>query len=300
MKSSRLAVLTLTGFTILGAAPGLGADPVELRPPLRAGDVHVLSLRVESATVASSRGATREQHETTRLEYTARVTVLAVDGSGRPLRERHDDVSLTFERPGERGSLFAEDVSYEVRRERAGEVEIFVGDARIARSTEKVIADLLAHRLEHGSGPEIFEPSGDVTVGDTWILDEDAIRRFLHAQGIRVIALGGPATATLERVAGERADRELVIRYRVPVGWCQWVEMPENATASSSHALLEGQIRLSADPMREPFAARSHLEMALRGVVTKPGVARPFPWKMQTTKAVDQRTVRMPAEVASR
>lgn len=285
------------GFARLAFAFGFGffasfagaahAEQIALGARYQPGDVYALSLRTTTQTAVRARGRERHREDVT-LQYQASVLVLETDAAGRPVRERHQGVKLSFERPGETGSLFRDGASFEVRRDGDGEAELFASDARLERDVEKVVGEILASQLEHGALPALLQPGRAVEVGESWELDPKGARQLLRARGMRVIDLGGAATATLAQVAGEDGQRALAIRYRIPVSRWEPRELPANARTSESDATVEGEIRLSSD--RRPVAHTASLVRRVAGVKTASGVAAPLPWSIESAEASEQST----------
>jgi len=288
------AVLLLAA---LGPAPGALAEELRLEPGRAPGDAYVLSLRATTRTEAealTSEG--RSFREEVQIEYRATVTVLEVDAQGRPRRERHADVRMTFERPDGRGSLFAEEVGYEVRREPGGELRILAGGERVDPRIEEVVAPLLERQLGHTGLPALVDPGRAVEVGESWELDPARARSFLRERGVRVLEPAGPATASLERDA---ADGGLVIAYRVPVGWFELPEMPEGVRASESEATLEGRLQLAEEPGSGLREHSSTLDLRLHGSVSRPGSGRPLAWSLRRRQDSQQRVHELESAPAS-
>ena len=85
----------------LGSLTAL-ADPAEqisLRPRYHAGDAYVLSLSALKNAELVARGEKQKSfREDVHLRYEANVLVLETDAAGIPVRERHQDVVLSFVR----------------------------------------------------------------------------------------------------------------------------------------------------------------------------------------------------------
>ena len=115
VSNSLLAVPVLLA---LGSLPAL-ADPAEqisLRPRYHAGGAYVLSLSALKNAELVARGERGKAfREDVHLRYEANVLVLETDEAGIPVRERHQDVVLSYVRPDSSGSLF-DQASFEVRR----------------------------------------------------------------------------------------------------------------------------------------------------------------------------------------
>jgi hypothetical protein len=258
-----------------------------LAPRHQPGDAYRLSLRVSTRTESSRGGkADPEIDEDVHLDYTASVRVLEVDAEGRPVRERHDGVRLSFERPGETGSLFKEGASFEVRR--PADVQVFVAGARMERAVEKVVSDILERQLLFTLEPALVDPRRRVEVGASWSLDPSLARRLLLGRGLRVMEFGPRGSATLERRWREDVGMELVVEYQVPVKSFELTRMPAFAEASSSEARLEGQIRLGPEAGAPPIAWTSSLSLRLSGTSTAPGATQGAPWTMRSSMLVEQ------------
>jgi hypothetical protein len=282
MTSTKLPPLAF--LAALAFALPARAEQIVLAPRYQPGDTYQLSLAATTDTESMSRGATpRAASEDVALRYEAIVLVLEVDGEGRATRERHLRVALTATRPdhGER-SLFRPGASFELRRERDGEPRLFVADRRLDRELEKVVAGVLASRLEDTRLAALLDPGRPVEVGETWTLDPALARRILRERGLRVVEFGAPATARLER----DADGALVLRYAVPVSWLELRRMPPNTRAARSEGRLAGEVRLAADPRGD--AHSSSLAVAMNGAVVKTGVAPAFPWRLASTQRTEQ------------
>jgi hypothetical protein len=280
--------LALVSILALCTAPRAAAEEISLRPRYEPGDSYLLSLAVTTNTQAEG-VADASFQEDVHLDYSARVVVLAVDREGRPVRERHEDVRLTFQRPGESGSLFQDGAGYEVRREDA--LKIFVGDARAEPRIEKIVADVLEKQFEFTLEPALLDPGRPVEVGDTWELDPSVARRFLSTRGMRVAAFG-TAEATLAQSGREGDDGGWVINYSIPIERFELMGMPEHARAKESEARLEGQIRLGPPRRRIPISSISNLTLRVSGVTSPPGAAEPVPWNLNRSVMVERRSHR--------
>jgi hypothetical protein len=223
-----------------------------------------------------------------RLHYRARVTVLDVDSDGHPVREFHQDVSLTFERPDESGSMFKSGTAFEVRRIEG--IEIHVGRDRLPAAAEKVVVDVLAKQFDHTLEPALLAPGTGVELGDTWRPDASLARRFLLSRGIRVLELGDDPSVTMRGPAGAELESGSgpVIEYRIPIERFELREMPRGAEVSSSSAVLEGRVHLSAYPDRLPVSSQSQLTMTLNG--TSSVSTKTHPWGLRSSERVERRT----------
>lgn len=279
--ASRLLVLLTVIATLSISAR---AEEVVLTPRYRAGDTYALALHMTTETEFRSGSSKRQPvHDEVELGYEATVVVLETDADGQPIRERHEGVKLTFERPDQSGSLFDENVAFEVHRARDGKVEIFADGRRIGRSIEKSVAEILASQLEYTEVPALVGSGRYVEVGETWELDASLARKLLRSRGVRVIELDGPATATLESDAGG-----LVVRYRIPVAWWKPSKLPANASTARTDARFEGTIRLASEA--RPLQHASRLVANANGVVTATGYAVAAPWNLATASSSDQST----------
>ena len=270
------------GLALAGAA---AADDVVLRPRLEPGDRYRLSLRVLTDTSAFSKGVGGETYEElVRLHYQADVTVLEVDAEGSPSRERHDRASLTFQRPGDSGSLFKEGVSLEVARR--SDVEISVAGRRLDRKLEDTLADVLEKQFEFTLEPAFLAPGRPVKPGDSWTPNEDLVRRYLLGRGVRVIAFGEGAVATLVQEPREDGRSADFVDYQIPIERFVLTRMPEGAQASKTEARLEGRIQLAPEPDQAPLSARSNLTLQLNG--TSRTTAQSQPWGVRTSITIEK------------
>ena len=283
--AARTAALLSSLFAVAMAAH---ADEVQLQRRHQAGDSYELSLRTTTQTALRSK-ARKPKAEDVQLSYTATVDVLETDAAGLPLRERHRDAQLRFERPDGSGALFREGAVFEVRRGGDGEIRLFANDARIERKVEKLVVGVLAAQFEYSVAPALLEPDRPVEIGESWQLDPTLARRLLRSHGVRVVDFTGPATATLARADGDDPSTR-VIRYRIPISRWEPEALPENARTSASDAEVEGEIRLSTDPHGAPLEHRARLTSHLRGIVTASGIAAPVPWSLESASASEQST----------
>lgn len=270
------------------AATAAGAEEIQLRARHQVGDTYALSLRTTTQTELRSK-ARKPKAEDVQLAYTATVEVLETDAAGLPLRERHRDAQLRFERPDGSGSLFRDGALFEVRRDADGEIQLFAGGVRFERKVEKLVADVLAAQFEYSVAPALLQPDRPVELGEAWQLDPKIARQLLRAHDVRVVDFAGPATATIARADGDDPEAR-VIRYRIPVSRWEPDALPENARTSASDAQVEGEIRFSTDPAGAPLEHRARLTSSLRGVVTASGVAAPVPWRLENASASEQST----------
>jgi hypothetical protein len=280
----------LFGFASL-AALSAAAEDVVLRPHFTQGDSYALSLSAKTNAALVSRGgpASVDFAEDGELHYSATVVVLETDARGIPIRERHQGVELTSERPGQPGTLFLSG-TFEVQR-RDGDVRVFVAGERAERSVERVVARLLSNQLEFSVGA-LVDPGRPVAVGESWEIPVAQVRAYLRGQGLRDVKQGAPASATLTRDGGR-----LAVRYQIPIDSFRLRKMPANAHASRSEGRLEGTLQLGSQ--QRPVHHASTLALSLRGAVVKSGVSTSYPWSYQSTQALDQRTRRVEPELAS-
>lgn len=283
------ALAAKTRFALFGILASLlptavGAEELQLRPRMQAGDSYRLSLSVLTDTEAFSKGEGGENFaETVRLHYQAAVEVLEAD-AGRPVRERHDRAVLTFERPGESGSLFKEGVTLEIGR--AAGIEVYLGGRRVDRKLEKVLADVLEKQFEFTLEPAVLEPGRPVEVGSSWTPHEDLARRFLLSRGMKVVEFGEGATARLLREPVEGGEMAWVVDYVIPVSRFVLTQMPPHAEASRTEARLEGRIRLTERGALVPVSARSNLTLSLNGVSKT--TAQSMPWRVRSSVTVEK------------
>ncbi len=198
--------------------------------------------------------------------------------------------SFEYQRPSESGSLFREHANFEVRRLANGGVELFANDARLDRSIEKLVGEILASQFEFSSAPALFAPGRDVEVGESWELDPVLARRFLREQGARVVAFETPPTATLVERDAADGTRERVIHYVIPVDRWEPSKAPANLVAGASDARVEGEIRLAADPGAGALAHDATRAMRAKGVVTASRIAAPVAWSFETSCSTNQST----------
>lgn len=284
MPASSLLASLVCVVTLL-VAPHVSAEEIVLRARYRPGDVYRLALNVSTTTEGTSKGLAGESvDENVRLRYRASVVVLEVDGDGRPVRERHARVSLTFDRPGESGSLFKEGVAYEVLRKDG--IEVLLGNQRVEPTLEKTLAEILEKQFEYTLEPALLEPGRAVDVGDSWQPDPSLARRFLLSRGIRVLEFGDGASATLRRKRDEEGRNGLVIDYRIPIARFELTRMPPHTAASRSEARLEGQIRLASEPRTAPTSVTSNLTLSMSGIST--GTAQSVPWSVRSSTIVEK------------
>jgi len=287
----RKALLVLVTSCLFCFALSVAAAGLSLTPRFEPGDRYQLSLQSQTKTAALSRAPEhRSFDESVRLDYRATVVVLETDGSGRPVRELHQNVDLRFSRPSASRSLFQEGASYEVRRGH-GDMQIFIGDRRAPADVERVVVDLLKNRFDREAFTSWIEPGRTVEVGETWELDGSSARRLLSDRGIHVRGFDGPPTATLEANGSS-----LLVRYRIPLGRVELDEMPPNTETAKSHSVYEGQIELPGDSGH--MAHSSNFAFDIQGGVWNSGVAPSFAWRMEREHSTVQQ-IQMIERVAS-
>jgi len=278
-------LVSLAALFALSGAYASSAENLCLRPRYRAGDSYSLSLTVTTKTEASSRGSTAEHvDEDVRLVYRASVLVLEVDANEFPVREQHQRASLTFERTGESGSLFQEGTSFEVRR--SDGIRLILGDERFESRLEKTVAGMLEKQFEYTLEPAFLDPGRSVEIGESWTPDASLARRFLLSRGLRVTEFGEGATVTLQRRTRDDGTSELLVDYSVPISRFTLPQMPPQAEASSSEALLTGQVVLPSIPRQAPTAAVSNLTLSLNGLSRGP--SQSVPWTLRRSVVVEK------------
>lgn len=282
MRAVRRTALALAAALAAAAAP---AEELVLRPARRPGDAYRLALAVTTRTEASN-AAALEVEEDVRIAYDAFVVVLAVREDGQPVRERHEDVRLRFERPGESGSLFRPGARFEVQRE--SELRILVDGARAERRVEEIVAKVLSHQLEFTLEPDALDPRGPVDLGETWRPDASLASRLLLARGVRVLELERDAAARLEPGPKEADAAARSVGYAIPVARFELRRQPPYAEVRKSEARLEGRIRFDAGPGTPPTAWSSTLTLDMRGVSSPPGTEVPAPWRLWSQTTVEQ------------
>ncbi|HVH18574.1 MAG TPA: hypothetical protein VNF72_09765 [Myxococcota bacterium] len=279
----------------LGSLTAL-ADPTEqisLRPRYHAGDAYVLSLSALKNAELVARGEKQKPfREDVHLRYEANVVVLETDAAGIPVRERHQDVVLSFVRPDDSGSLF-DQANFEVRRLQDG-VQVFVKGERAEKQIERVVSELLEGQFEYGIGA-LLDPGRPVAVGETWELDRARTASFLEARGVEGARLDGSASATLEPHEGG----PFVVRYRIPIASFEPDRMPANRRTAHSAGQLEGEVQLEPTAVRSPLRHSSRLALRMNGSVHGHNVARGVPWRFRSSESLDQHTVMVRREVAS-
>jgi hypothetical protein len=270
------------------AAGGLG-----LAHRFQPGHTYQLSVSSETRTDASARGPDHPSfHEEVVLDYEATVVVLATDAGGRPVRELHRDVSVSFTRPDETASLFTEPVSFEVERV-DGEVRISIGGERMVARIERLLREPLGRAHDRSDLAAWLEPGGPVEVGRSWPLDADFAKRLLRDRGLAGATLSGDPTATLE----QREDG-LSVHYAIPVSRARLQDLPPSTSSGRSKALLEGWVGVPDASGKRAFELTSNLVLDAGGAVHTGGITSPFGWKLRREERIAQR-VRLLPQVAT-
>jgi hypothetical protein len=286
MEAAARGAAALICLLPLVAASSAAAEDFVLRPRLRAGDSYLLSLRVSTRTEARGAAAHNVFEEDVRLAYDAFVVVLEADEDGRPVRERHEGVRLTFERPGESGSLFKPDTTYEVRRR--DELQIFADGARADPRIEQTVGEVLGRQFEFTLEPALLDPGGSVDVGETWEPNLSLARRLLLGRGVRVLEFGRGSGAKLERRDEEEDGGLRTLVYTIPVARFELSRMPPYAEVQKAQARLEGRIQLGDGPGEPPVSWSSSLTLDMKGVSSPPGTEVPAPWLLRRTVKVEK------------
>ena len=287
---SRLLHCAIPGMMALAAsitAPiHAAAEEIALRSRYAVGDRYALSLTVDTNTHVDARGGARDSfREKVELRYAAQVEVLETDDTGLPRRERHEGVELTSIRPEGTRELFVKGAAFDLTRRVDGGVEIESDGERIAPQVEKIVGDLLAHRIEYGIA-ELLDPGHPVAIAERWELDAARAREFLRARGIDTSSLDGPAEAVLE--GGSEGP---VLRYRIPIREFAVEGLPKGASRSDSGGRLEGEVQLDESGMHRARSHRSKLELDIRGLLSAaPQRAPAGSWHLRRSQSVDQRS----------
>jgi hypothetical protein len=296
MRSMRVLGRSLLPLFFLCAltARAASAEEILLRPRYQPGDAYVLSLSALKNSELLPRTAGKRQpfREDVHLRYEANVVVLETDAAGIPVRERHQDVVLSYVRPDSSGSLF-DHTAFEVRRQN-GSVQLFVNGERADRQVERVISELLADQFEYGIGA-LVDPGRPVAVGETWTIDRERVQKFLNARGVEKARLDGDAHASLER----NDDGPYVLRYEVPIASFEPTRMPANRRTAHSGGELEGEVQLEPGALHTPLMHSSRLALHMNGSIQTYGLAHPMPWSFRSSESLDQHTVAVRREVAS-
>lgn len=296
---SRAVLPFLAVALVLAAGPAAAGQALEMRPRRAPGDAYRLSLSTTTETRATSRGEEgKAVAEDVRLDYEATVTVLAVDDAGRPIREAHERVRLDFTRPGESGSLFGPGTAFEVRRDELGRIALLVGNKRVEQRIEELVTPLLERQFEHTLEAQLVDPGRPVADGDTWTLDRRLAKRFLRDRGVRVVDFDGPATAQVRREAVAQGPDVWVIDYRIPMDWLELDPMPVNARPARSQGHFQGQLRLAVERGEGVAVHSSDLDLEMNGIVHASRVTRPFPWRVESSRLVDQRVQPLEPRIA--
>jgi hypothetical protein len=273
---------------VLAAAAAADAREIVLSPRYEPGDRYALALETTTETEALARTAGVEPfRERVAVVYRAEVEVLAVDAAGRPTRERHERVRVSASRGGEEGSLLADAGPYEVSRDQDGRVAISVADSRRSAPIERIVAPLLEDQLEHSPSASLLDPGREVEVGETWELSKSAARQLLRRSGVRTVRFEDAPTAVLR--SHEDDPARLSLHYRIPVSRCEPREMPKNARAASSRALVAGRVDFPADG-HGPLAHVATLELEMHGSTVSGGVPASRGWSLERSERSSQRT----------
>lgn len=283
MKLRLLALL----IGVLVHVPGdARPDALNLRPARQPGDAYRLSVQVDTRNEASTGGGAESAFgEEVVLDYRADVLIRALDRHGRVVREHHQDVSLSFERPHESGSLFKEGVGFEVRRE--SDLRLFVDERRVDRRIEQVVAEVLDRQFEYSLESAMIVPPENAEVGDSWPLDRSLTRRFLLSHGVEPLDLevGGTARLLREPDPGRPGAHLLAIVYEVPEFQFRPREMPERASVLTSRGSLEGRVLIAPGSSPGPVSARSSLALEVQGETTQRGTTAEdetrTPWSLE-------------------
>jgi len=275
--------------SLLLHAPVAFAGALVLSPRHEPGDRYALVIETASETEAVTKRAGVEPfRERVEQVYRAEVEVLEVDAEGRAIRERHERVRLTGARGGETGSLFGEDVGYEVERDEHGRIRIHAEAAAESARIERVVVPLLENRLAHSLGAALLEPGGRVEVGASWTLSKPLARRLLRGADVRVVRFDGEPTAVLRPHA---SNADLVsLHYTIPVARFELRDMPGHTRTTRSRARFEGRVDLAADGAGGLVSHHATLELRMSGTVDPGGVAAPFGWSLARSERSSERT----------
>jgi hypothetical protein len=301
MRRNQIRIGVFAIFLVMAAAiaPAIGAraadPPFPLRPRYQVGDRYALALSTQTKTRVEARGGARNAfHEDVELRYSAQVEVLATDPVGAPVRERHENVDLRYERPDGKSALFKKGVTLELTRRADGSVEIVFEGERVAPKIEQIVGDLLAHQTEYGV-IGLLDPGRPVAPGDRWELEPAAVKSFLRARGMRDVELDGSATAKL--VGGDGKD--LAVRYRIPIRAFSLRELPEGATRSGSEASLDGEVQLDPHGFHRARTHTSELALHIQGALSAASGAPAARWSLHRSESVDQHTETLKDQLAS-
>src|SRR5262249_8593435 len=150
--SEFLAFLGLILAALCAPLHGARADePLSLRPRYQVGDRYALALSTKTQTrveAGAGRGGTNLRRDGA-PRYSAQVEVLATDAAGQPIRERHENADLRYERTEGSRSLFEKGATFELTRRGDGRVEVRAGGERVSEKIEQIVGDLLARQAEY-------------------------------------------------------------------------------------------------------------------------------------------------------
>jgi hypothetical protein len=301
MQVSFPSVITLGAILTLAVAYPASAEEIALVPKYQPGDSYVLTLGANSETEASSGGSVNKRfHEKTQVDYRATVVILEVDAEGRPIRERHQDVSLVVGSTRGSGPVFEGNTNFEVHRD-DGRVSAFFDGKRADSKTETALLAVLETQFEHTLEPSLIDPGRPVAVDETWELDRSLARELLRRRGIRPVKFGGPATATLARRAGDDGSVGLEIDYRIPISWHHVDRLFPSAMAGETEGYFGGTVRLASTPEGVPVARTSRLALSVDGVVSasRQRSLRPYPWSVRSFKVAEQSAARIGTRYAA-
>jgi hypothetical protein len=282
-----LSVGAILALAVAATAP---AEEIAFLPKYQPGDSYVLTLGATSETDASSGGSVSKRfHEMLQMDYEATVVILEVDGEGRPIRERHQDVSMVVRSTQGSGPVFEGDLTLEVHRHH-GKVRVFCDGCRTNPNKEKAIVRILETQFEHTLEPSLLDPRRPVAVGESWELDRSLAGELLRRRGVRVAAFGEPATATLVRRAGDDGSVGLEVDYRIPISWVNVSELFPSAFAGETDGLLQGRVRFAPALDRVPISRTSTLTLDVDGAVTTSAeiATRPYPWSVHSSRVAEQ------------
>jgi hypothetical protein len=278
---TELGIIALAA--VIASAAHSAEEDVALRPRYQVGDRYALSLAVDTETRVDARGNARNSfREHVELRYAAQIEVLETDGTGLPMRERHESAELTSVRPEGVSELFVRGTVFELVRHADGDVEIQFHGARADPKIEKIVGDVLAYQVEYGMAA-LLDPGRPAVIGERWELDPARVGAFLRARGIRDVALDGAASAQLAK----KGDG-LALRYRIPIRAFALPDLPEGASPGSAEGRLSGEVLLDGGGLHRARAHASKLALELEGSVDASRAARAAHWRLQRFQSIDQ------------